>query len=89
MERYKVKISSRAMRELDSIYEYIVIEKLDPENAKRQVDRIKKAILSLDTFPKSHQERNGYTSAQGNSTDIGADNGTGRCFRELDRRIGI
>lgn len=58
MERYKVKISPRAMRELDSIYEYIAIEKLDPENAKRQVDRIKKAILSLDTFPKSHQERN-------------------------------
>lgn len=58
MERYKVKISPRAMRELDSIYEYIAIEKLDPENAKRQVDRIKKAILSIDTFPKSHQERN-------------------------------
>ena len=28
-----------------------------PENAKGQTDRIKKAILSLDTFPQSHQER--------------------------------
>ena len=29
-----------------------------PENAKGQVDRIKKAILSLDVFPQSHQKRN-------------------------------
>jgi len=28
------------------------------ENAKGQVDRIKKAILNLDTFPQPHQERN-------------------------------
>ena len=30
---------------------------MTPENAKGQVDRIKKAVLSLDTFPQSHQER--------------------------------
>ena len=30
----------------------------NPENAKGQVVRIKKAILNLDTFPQSHQERN-------------------------------
>ena len=47
-----------AIRELDHIYEYIANEKLSPENAKGQIDRIKKAILSLDTFPQSHQERN-------------------------------
>ena len=29
-----------------------------PENAKEQVDRIKKAILGLETFLQSHQERN-------------------------------
>ncbi len=58
MDKYKVKINPRAIRELDSIYQYIANEKLAPENAKGQVDRIKKAVLSLDTFPQSHQERN-------------------------------
>ena len=58
MDKYKVKINPRAIRELDHIYEYIANEKLAPENAQGQVDRIKKSILSLDTFPQSHQERN-------------------------------
>lgn len=57
LDKYKVKINSKAIRELDSIYEYIANDKLEPENARGQVDRIKKAILSLDTFPQSHQER--------------------------------
>lgn len=58
MDKYKVKINPKAIRELDSIYEYIANEKSAPENAKGQVDRIKKAILNLDTFPQSHQDRN-------------------------------
>lgn len=57
MDKYKVKVNPRAIRELDHIYKYIGSEKLTPENAKGQVDRIKKAVLSLDTFPQSHQER--------------------------------
>lgn len=51
-------INPKAICELNNIYEYIANEKLSPENAKGQVDRIKKAVLSLDTFPQSHQERN-------------------------------
>ena len=58
MDKYKVKVNPRAIRELDHIFDYIANEKLAPENAKGQVDRIKKAILRLDTFPQSHQERN-------------------------------
>lgn len=58
MNKYKVKVNPRAICELDHIYEYIANEKLAPENAKGQVYRIKKSILSLDTFPQSHQERN-------------------------------
>lgn len=46
MDKYKVKINPKAIRELDSIYQYIVNEKLAPENAKGQIDRIKKAILN-------------------------------------------
>ena len=58
MNKYKIKINPRAIRELDHIYEYIANEKLAPENAIGQINRIKKAILSLDIFPQSHQERN-------------------------------
>ena len=58
MDKYKVKINPSAIRELDSIYEYIASEKLTPENSKGQVDKIKKAILDMGTFPQSHQERN-------------------------------
>ena len=58
MDKYKEKLNPRAIRELDHIYEYIANEKLAPENAKGQVDRIKKAVLNLDAFPQSHQERN-------------------------------
>lgn len=57
MDKYKVKINPKAVSELDSIYEYITKEKSAPENAKKQVGRIRKAILSLETFPQSHQER--------------------------------
>lgn len=47
----------RAYRDLDSIYRYIAYEKLAPENAKGQVDRINAAVLGLDTLPGSHQDR--------------------------------
>ncbi len=51
LDKYKVKVNPKAIRELDSIYAYITSEELSPENAKGQVDRIKKAVLRLDTFP--------------------------------------
>ena len=58
MDNYKVKVNPKAIRDLDNIYEYIANEKLSPENANGQVERIKKAILNLAIFPQSHQERN-------------------------------
>lgn len=58
MDKYQVKVNPRAIRELDNIYEYIANEKLDFENAKGQADKIKNAVLNLNTFPQSHQERN-------------------------------
>lgn len=58
LDKYKVKINPGAIRELYSIFEYLANEKLAPENARGQVERIKKAVLGLDTFPQSHQERN-------------------------------
>ncbi len=58
MDKYRVQINPRAIRELDKIFEYIALDKLSPESAIGQVSRIKSAILRLDTFPQSHQERN-------------------------------
>ena len=57
MDKYQVKFSPRAFREIDDIFSYIALEKLSPENAKRQTDRLWAALKKLDTFPQSHQER--------------------------------
>ena len=57
MDKYKVKISPRAIRDLESIYQYIAMEKQMPEIARQQAERIKHAILQLDTFPYACQER--------------------------------
>lgn len=53
-----MKITPRAICELDNIYEYIANEKSASANAKGQVERIKKSILNLGAFPQAHQERN-------------------------------
>lgn len=57
MDKYKVNLFPRAYRDIEGIYEYIAIQKLSPENAKGQTDRIRKAIKGLDLMPQSHQER--------------------------------
>ena len=57
MDKYNVKLLPKALRNLDSIYAYIAIEKQPPANAEGQTDRIKNAILNLDTFPQAHQLR--------------------------------
>ena len=57
MDLYKVMLYPRAFRDIDDIYAYIALEKLAPENAKGQTDRIWKALRMLETFPASHQDR--------------------------------
>ena len=57
MEKYKIMLYPKAYRDIDSIYAYIAMEKLAPENAKAQTDRIWAAIEALDSFPSSHQDR--------------------------------
>ena len=47
----------RAFRDIDDIYAYIALEKMTPENAKGQTDRIWDAIKSLEQLPESHQDR--------------------------------
>ena len=57
MDKYEVMLYPRAFRDIDDIYAYIAIEKLSPEIAKGQTDRIWQAIRSLEEFPESHQDR--------------------------------
>ena len=57
LDKYQVKINPKAIIELDHIYDYIAIEKSASENARAQINRIKKAILGLEIFPESHQVR--------------------------------
>ena len=58
MDKYKVKINHRAIRELNAIYDYIAKEKLSPEYAKIADLILSACLLDLSTFPQSHQERN-------------------------------
>ena len=57
MDKYKIKLNPQAYRDLEEIFAYIALEKLSPENAKRQTDRILIKLRKLDTFPQAHQER--------------------------------
>lgn len=57
MDKYNVMLYPRAFRDIDDIYSYIALEKMSPENAKRQTDRIWDAVKSLAQLPESHQDR--------------------------------
>jgi len=66
MDKYKVKLTPRAYRDLEEIYYYIALEKSSPEKAKNQTERIKKALKKLDIMPQSHQDRqSGQYASQG------------------------
>lgn len=66
MEKYKVKLSPKALRDIENIFAYIALEKLSPENAQGQTDRIWQALKTLEHFPQSHQERKeGYYAGKG------------------------
>ena len=47
MDKYEVMLYPKAFRDIDDIYAYIAFEKLSPENAKGQTDRIWDAIRML------------------------------------------
>lgn len=57
MDRYEVMLYPKAFRDIDDIYAYIALEKLSPENAKGQTDRIWNAIKTLEQMPEAHQDR--------------------------------
>lgn len=51
---YKTIYSPESLDDLRAIYSYIAFEKLAPQNAEGQVNRIRKSIRSLDLFPEGH-----------------------------------
>lgn len=57
MVKYEVMLYPKAVQDIDDIYLYIALEKMSPENAKAQTDRIWKSISSLAFYPMSHQDR--------------------------------
>lgn len=48
MDKYEVMLYPKAFRDIDDIYAYIALEKLSPENAKGQTDRIWDALRTLE-----------------------------------------
>ena len=58
MDKYKVKLSPAAFRDLDGIYQYIAEKLKVPDTALNLVTEIENAILSLDELPQRGVERN-------------------------------
>ncbi len=50
-EQYAVKLTSRALRDLDRIYGYIAETLLEPGAASGLLDELEREILSLRQFP--------------------------------------
>ena len=57
MDKYEVMLYPKAFRDIDDIYAYIAFEKLSPENAKGQTDRIWDTIRTLEQMLEAHQDR--------------------------------
>lgn len=57
MDKYDVKLTNHALRDLDGIYSYIAKSLLEPEIALKLIDTIEHEVLSLDTLPHRYPER--------------------------------
>ena len=57
MAKYDVLLYPKAYRDIEEIYSYLALEKLEPGIAKDQTNRIWDAISSLESYPDSHQDR--------------------------------
>lgn len=52
MKQYVVRITDRALADMEEIYNYIAIQLQAPENAMGQYNRIAEAIEELYVFPE-------------------------------------
>ncbi len=66
MDKYTVKLLSRAYRDLDGIYAYIAETLLEPGTATKLLDALEEAIFSLEKLPRRGARRkNGVYANQG------------------------
>lgn len=54
MKKYRVKITGRALRDMEAIYDYIACRLASPTTAMRQYNRIAEGIQSLAVFPERY-----------------------------------
>ena len=52
MREYPVKITEKALGDLNGIYDYIAVNLQSPENAMGQYNRIADCVLELGFFPE-------------------------------------
>lgn len=52
MDKYTVRLYTRAYRDLDGIYAYIAEQLAEPLVAERLIESIEEAIFSLGSFPE-------------------------------------
>ena len=57
LNKYSIKLLTRALRDLDDIYAYIAKALLAPDTAAKLVGEIEEAIFSLEQFPYRGVER--------------------------------
>ena len=48
---FTVEMTTAAKEDMKNIYEYIAFTLMSPQNAAKQLDRLEKAIMSLDNMP--------------------------------------
>ena len=52
---WEIKYTKHSMEDLKAIYEYIAFDLLAPDTASGQVNRIMKAVRTLDHMPERHK----------------------------------
>lgn len=52
---WEIKYTKHSMEDLKAIYEYIAFNLLAPDTASGQVNRIMKAVKTLDNMPERHK----------------------------------
>lgn len=57
LDKYTLRLLSRALRDLDGIYAYVARTLRAPDTAVKMIDETEAAILSLEQFPYRGAER--------------------------------
>ena len=66
MDKYAVKLLSRAYRNLEGIYAYVAETLLEPGTAQKSIDTLEEAILSLEKLPsRGAPRKNGAYADKG------------------------